>query len=298
MLRRKPLEVMPSAIVQMIIMGLLLGGWFAVLSYGLSIALGIIREINVAHGALVVLSAYLSYMSLSLWHMNPFLSLVWITPAMFALGWMLQRFMLSKARRVGSNDVVITTFAISIILANLLQIFFTSNTKSLILPYDLLSLSVANIKIPLIEVLDFVAGVTTYAVLTVIFKRTMIGKAMRALPVDEISAQLIGINPQTIYPVAMGLAMAVASVAGVFLGSMFPFTPDSGTTYLLLAFGVVVFGGLGNLLGTLIGGIILGELFVFAGYYIGAEYQTTITLLIIVAVLIMMPRGLFKGEVF
>ena len=283
---------------ELVAQGILLGGLYALISYGLSIALGIIREINVAHGSLLILAAYLGFAGYETLRLSPLLSLIWIVPFLFAIGWAIQKGILNKAIRVGLNDVVIVTFALSIIIENLLLAIFSYDTRSLAMPNGSLGLSLGPITVQFQLIMDFVAGIAMLILLNFIFKRTLTGKAMRALPADPLAAQLLGINPGYIYALTMGLAMSIVAVSGIFLGSTFVFMPSSGDTYILLAFGVVVLGGLGSLIGTLVGGLILGEVFVFTGYLLGASMQMTSTLIFLLIVLLALPMGLFKGEIF
>ncbi|MGC8555889.1 MAG: branched-chain amino acid ABC transporter permease [Conexivisphaera sp.] len=288
----------PVVAATLLVQGLLLGGLYALIGYGFSISLGIIREINVAHGDLAVLAAYMSLVVLEAWRTFPLMSLVVVVPAMFALGWLLQRALLNRALMGGPSHVVVITFALGIFLENLLLILFSYNDRTLATGYLLQGISLGQVRVPLVMVVDFAASLIVLAALQLILKFTALGKAMRAVPANEEAARLVGIRPTEIYAVAMGLAMAVNAVAGVLLGSTFIFYPSAGPDYMLIAFGAVILGGLGSIVGTLLGGLVMGEVFVVSGYAFGATYQTMVTLIVIFAIMILSPRGIMRGEVF
>ncbi len=288
----------PATLVALLLQGTFLGGLYALIGYGFSISLGIIREINVAHGDLMVLAAYLSLASLWALHIPPLATLLVTVPAMFAIGWALQRFLLNAALERGPSQVVVVTFALGIAVENLLLILFSYNNRTLAAGYLLQGVSLGVARLPLVMLVDFAASVAVLAILQLILGRTMLGRAMRAVPANEFAARLLGIRPARIYSVAMGIAMAVNAVAGALLGSTFIFYPSAGPDYLLIAFGTAVLGGLGSLLGTFLGGILIGEVFVFSGYLLGATYQMMVTLIVIFVVMVISPRGLLRGEVF
>ncbi|MGC8772728.1 MAG: branched-chain amino acid ABC transporter permease [Conexivisphaera sp.] len=288
----------PAAVATLLVQGMFLGGLYALAGYGFSISHGIIREINVAHGDLMILAAYISLAVLSTWRMFPLLSLLLTVPAMFIVGWLLQRSLLNRALRRGPSHVVVVTFALGIAIENLLLILFSYNNRTLATGYLLQGISLGAVRLPLVMAVDFAASVVVLAALQLIMGHTMLGRAMRAVPANEPAARIIGIRPESIYPLAMGLAMAVNAVAGVLLGSTFVFYPSVGPDYMLIAFGTVILGGLGSLLGTFIGGLVMGEVFVLSGYMFGATYQMMATLIAIFVIMVLSPRGILRGEIF
>jgi len=288
----------PAVAATLLVQGLFLGGLYALIGYGFSMSLGIIREINVAHGDLAILAAYMALAALDAWRLPPLLSLIWVVPAMFALGWLIQRLLLNRALRRGPSHVVVITFALGIALENLLLILFSYDDRSLATGYLLRGISLGPVRGQMVMPVDFAASVVALAALYAILKYTSIGRVMRAVPANEYAARIVGIRPGSVYSMAMGLAMAVNAVAGVLLGSTFVFYPSTGPDYMLIAFGTVILGGLGSLVGTFIGGVVIGEVFVLSGFVLGATYQMLVTLLVILAILVVSPRGILKGEVF
>ncbi len=288
----------PSTLLALLLQGALLGGLYALAGYGFSISLGIVREINVAHGDLMMLAAYMSLALLDAWGIQPLLGLAITVPAMFAVGWLLQRGLLNRALRRGPSHVVVVTFALGIAIENLLLMIFSYNDRTLASGFLLGGVALGPIRVQAVMLLDMAASLAVLAILELVMRFTMVGKAMRAVPANEYAARVLGITPERLYPIAMGMAMAVNAVAGALIGSTFIFYPSAGPDYLMIAFGAVILGGLGSLAGTLLGGLLMGEIFVFSGYLFGATYQMMVTLLAILVVMVVSPRGVLRGEVF
>jgi branched-chain amino acid transport system permease protein len=211
------------------------------------------------------------------------------------IGYGLQKFLIGRVLDMGLNQPVLVTFALSIIIQNLLLIVFTSDARTLATGYWLSSVGVDGLTLPLRYTLGFILAIATFLALYFFFQKTYVGKAMRAVPIDIEAAKIMGIRPDKIYNFAMGIALLVTGLAGVLLGMLFTFYPDSGPTYLLLAFGVVVLGGLGSLKGTVVGGLIIGETLILAGYFLGSYYQLMACYIVILAILVFRPQGIFRG---
>jgi len=279
--------------ISLILRGLLLGGLFALTGFGLSVAFGIMNVINVAHGDLAILAAYLSLVCMSLLKIDPFVSIVIVAPTLFAIGYFCQKFLINRVLPRGMNQPVLVTFALSIIIQNLLLLTFTSDARSLAPTYLLQSIRLGEIVLPLTFAISFLFALIMFVVLHLFFKKTYIGKAMRAVPIDSEAAEMVGIKPKAVYNFAMGIAMLTTALAGLLLGMIFTFYPDTGPTYLLIAFGVVIVGGLGSLKGTFVGGLILGESLILGGYFFGSYYQLIVCYLIIMVILLIRPQGIF-----
>jgi branched-chain amino acid transport system permease protein len=283
--------------INLILNGLLLGGLFALTAFGLSVLAGIMRVINIAHGDFAILAAYLSLTIMNSFGMDPFLSLVFVAPIMFAVGYFFQKFTINRVLAMGANQVVLVTFALSIVIQNLLLLIFTADARSLITPYLLTNIELFGLNPSPRYAVGFISALIVFGLIFIFFKKTYLGKAMRAVPFDPEAAKMIGIKSEVIYNYAAGLALLVVAIAGVLLGLAFTFYPDTGPMYVLLSFGVVVMGGLGSLKGTLIGGFILGEALVLGGFFFGSRFQLMFCYLVILAILYLRPRGLFGGKV-
>lgn len=276
-----------------LIMGILLGGLYALIALGLSLVFGVMKLINVAHGDLVVFAAYLAYAFLTYWGVDPIISLLFIGPLMFLLGMALQRYIFSKAYFESAEAPLIIAFGISLIIQNFHQVVWSPMSRGLTTSYSLSSLVFGDLYIPISYLLDFVAAVVVMMALHWFLTKTYAGRAIRAASQDAKAAMLMGINTQAIFCLAFALAMVTAAIAGVFLGLTFPFNPQSGVAFLIIAFGVVIIGGLGSMIGTFIGGVILGLSQTLGGYYLGSAAQMLVVYLMVLLILTIRPQGLF-----
>jgi branched-chain amino acid transport system permease protein len=276
-----------------IIMGILLGGLYALIALGLSLVFGVMKLINVAHGDLVVLSSYIAFGILTIWGIDPILSLVIIMPILFVLGLAIQKYLMSRAFRISMEAPLIIAFGISLILQNMTQIIWSPMSQGLTTSYSVSSFSFGGVIIPITYLFDFIAALVVMLLLQQFLRRTYLGKAVVAASQSERGAQLKGINTTRVRIFAFAIAMAIAAVAGVFLGLTFPFTPTSGVSFLIIAFGVIIIGGLGSMLGTFIGGLVLGLAQTLGGYFFGGAIQMLSAYLIVLIVLAVRPQGIF-----
>lgn len=276
-----------------IVMGILLGGLYALIAMGLSLVFGVMRLINVAHGDLVILGSYFAYAAMSRLGVDPILSLVVGMPLMFALGFGIQKFLLSRAFKISMEAPLIIAFGISIILQNIYQIVWSPLSRGLTTSYALKSFTLGELRVPLVYLLNFVFALAVMLLLREFLKRTYLGRAIDAASQDRRASQLMGINIERIYAFAFAIAMAIAALAGVFLGLTFPFTPTSGVSFLIIAFGVVVLGGLGSISGTFIGGIAFGLAQTLGGHFFGTTAQMLVAYVMVFIILTMRPQGMF-----
>ncbi|TET18413.1 MAG: branched-chain amino acid ABC transporter permease [Dehalococcoidia bacterium] len=276
-----------------LVMGVLLGGLYGLIALGLSLVFGVMRLINVAHGDLVILGTYFAYFAFTILGIDPILSLFIGMPLLFALGFAIQKYLMSRSFGISMEVPLIIAFGISLIIQNVNQIIWTPLSRGLTTSYALESFVVGGVRIPLAYLLDFIAALIVMLLLSQFLRRTYLGKAIVAASQDTRAAQLMGINTARIYALTFGIAMATAAVAGVFLGITFPFTPISGIAFLIIAFGVIIIGGLGSMLGTFIGGIVLGLAQTLGGYFLGAAAQMLIAYIIVLVVLAIRPQGIF-----
>lgn len=276
-----------------IMMGILLGGLYVLIALGLSLVFGVMKVINVAHGDWVILGSYFAYTAMTMLGIDPFLSLVMGIPLLFGIGFGVQRFLLNRAFAVSLDAALIVCFGISIIFQNFCQIIWTPFSRGLRPPYALESFTIGGLHVPLVYLLNFIAALAVMLLLREFLRRTYLGKAINAASQDRRAAQLMGINPARVYAFAFAIAMAIAAIAGVLLGLTFPFTPTSGVSFLILAFGVVIIGGLGSMMGTFIGGMILGLAQTLGGYFLGAVAQMLIAYILVFVVLAVRPQGIF-----
>lgn len=274
-------------------MGIMLGGLYALIALGLSLVFGVMKLINVAHGDLIIFATYLSYAFLTYLKLDPIISLVVIAPLMFFLGLMLYLYFFAKTSSEMPEAPLIIAFGISLILQNYHQILWSPMSRGLTTSYSLYSLVFKSIYIPLSYLLNFVVAIVIMLLLHIFLTRTYLGRAIRAASQDLKAAHLMGINTQKVFAFAFAIAMVIAAIAGIFLGLTFPFNPQSGVAFLIIAFGVVIIGGLGSMIGTFLGGVILGLAQTLGGYFLGSASQMLVVYLMVLLILAFKPQGFF-----
>jgi branched-chain amino acid transport system permease protein len=275
------------------VMGILLGGLYAVIALGLSLVFGVVKEINIAHGDLVILGSYFGYVAMTVLGIDPILSLVIGIPILFGIGFAIQKYLLNQAFKISMDATLIIAFGISIILQNAYQLIWTPFPHGLTTPYTFESLSAGPIHVPLVYLLDFVVAILVMLFIHQFLKRTYLGRAIRAAAQDRKTAHLMGINTDRVYAYTFAISTAFAAIAGIFLGLTFPFTPVSGMSYLIIALGVVVLGGLGSIVGTFVGGIAFGLAQTLGGHFFGVAAQMLVAYVMVLVVLAVIPRGIF-----
>lgn len=282
---------------QVVLNGILLGGLYAVVGIGMAMIFGIVRLTNLAHGELMVIASYLSLVLITSTGINPLLSLIIVVPLMFFIGFAVQYYLLNRVGGKGPEPALIITFGLSIIIQNALLLIFTPDARTLASGLTTLNIRITKmLSISVIYLLDFVLGVVIILALGQFLSRTYLGRAIRAASDDEPVARLMGISTKHIYGYAMGIAMITAAVAGILVGMTFTVYPHTGMQYLITAFGVVVIGGLGSMLGTLVGGIILGLAQLLGAQFLGIGFQLLSGYIVLLVVLVLRPQGIFtKG---
>ena len=276
-----------------LVMGVLLGGLYAVIALGLSLVFGVVKEINIAHGDLVILGSYFGYVAMTVIGIDPILSLVIGMPVLFGIGFVIQKYLLNRAFKISMDATLIIAFGISIILQNVYQLLWTPLARGLTTSYTLTGLSAGPIHVPLIYLLDFGAAIIVMVLLREFLMRTYLGKAIRAAAQDRKAAHLMGINTDQVYAYTFGISMVLAAIAGIFLGLTFSFTPVSGMSFLIIALGIVVLGGMGSIVGTFVGGIAFGLAQTVGGYFFGLAAQMLVAYIMVLVVLALIPRGIF-----
>ena len=276
-----------------IVMGILLGGLYTVIALGLSLIFGVVKEINIAHGDLVIFGSYFGYVAMTVIGIDPILSLIICIPLFFGIGFAIQKYLLNRAFRISMDATLIISFGISIILQNTFQLIWSPLSRGLTTSYSLESLSAGPIRVSLVYLLNLIVAIVVMFFLREFLRRTYLGKAIRAAAQDRKAAQLMGINTDRVYAFTFGIATALAAVAGVFLGLTFPFTPVSGMPFLIIALGVVVLGGLGSIVGTFVAGMAFGLAQTLGGYFFGVAAQMLVAYTMVLVVLAVIPRGIF-----
>lgn len=279
--------------VDTIVQGILLGGLYALFAAGLSLVFGIMRLVNLAHGDLIVLAAYIILILMSALGLHPFVAVLIAAPLMFCIGWLLQTYVLN---RVLGDDILpplLVTFGLSVVIQNALLETFTADSQKLTAgEIEAASVSLGTVTVGVMPLLTLASAVIVVFALNQIFYRTAIGRAFRATSDDAATAGLMGIRPSRVFAIATGLAMVVVTIAALYLGTRANFDPTIGPARLLYAFEAVIIGGLGSLWGTLAGGIVIGVSQAI-GATINPEWQILSGHIAFVVILLVRPRGLF-----
>ncbi len=277
-----------------IVQGVLTGGLYAMFAAGLSLIFGVMRLVNIAHGDFIVLAAYLALVVTQTIGLDPLASLIVVVPMMAAIGYLLQRGLLNRTLGDDLLPPLLVTFGLSVIIQNALLLRFTADSRRL----QAGALEVASwdigqgISIGVLPLVQFVAAVVVIGGLQALFYRTPFGRAFRATSDDPSVAQLMGLDNRHVFALAMALSLAVVAIAGVLLAVRANFDPSIGPARLIFGFEAVIIGGLGNLWGTLAGGVVLG-----VAQAIGAKldpgWQLLAGHLAFLLVLAVRPEGLF-----
>ncbi|MGB6541332.1 MAG: branched-chain amino acid ABC transporter permease [Xanthobacteraceae bacterium] len=283
--------------IDTLLQGVLLGGLYSLYATGLSVIFGIMRLVNLAHGDLIVLGAFLM-LAASAAGVPIVLALVIVVPLMFLAGYALQSVLLNRALGRNILPPLLITFGLSIIVQNgLLETFSADSRRLHVGALESASLPLGGgIAVGLMPLLGLATAIAVIVLLNGVFYRTALGRAFRATSDDVEIAQLMGIDNKSIYALTMGIALAVCAVAGLFLGARANFDPSTGPARLLYAFEAVIIGGLGSLWGTLAGGIVVGVAQTI-GAHINPEWQLLSGHIAFLIVLVIRPRGFFPRAV-
>jgi len=285
-------EVVGSSVAS----GFLLGGILALTALGLSIVLGVMRLVNLAHGELLVGGAYAGLFLLQLTGIDPLLGLVLVGAFIALLSVPVYHFLLAPLAGTGAEAPMMTTFGISIILQNVFILAFSADTRSIERDYATAALTIGPVTVAWIYLIGFLISVVVIVLVHLLVSRTGFGRDLRASATDAGAAAAVGVDVRRVHLLTFALGAACAAIGGTLIGITFSFTPTIGAGYLLTDFAIVVLGGLGNIFGTLVGGITLGVLESFGAVVLGDGYRELIGLLVFLIALALRPQGLLAGS--
>jgi branched-chain amino acid transport system permease protein len=282
-------------LVSAVLDGILLGGLYALFGAGLSLIFGVMRLVNIAHGDLIVLSAFIARVLTAHLGVHPLVSLVLVVPLMTLLGYGLQRGVFNRTLGDDILPPLLASFGVSVFLQNaLLQIFSADSQRLHAGNLETLRVDLpGGMAVGVLPCLMFFVAVFVICGLQLLLYRTQLGRAFRSISDDQETAQLMGINNAHLFGLAMALSLAIVSIAGVFLGIRTNFDPSIGPTRLIFAFEAIIIGGLGNLWGTLVGGVILGVAQTL-GARINPGYQILAGHIVFLTILTLRPQGFFQ----
>ncbi|MGI8492025.1 MAG: branched-chain amino acid ABC transporter permease [Acidimicrobiales bacterium] len=273
--------------------GLLIGGFYAVVALGLSLVFGVLRLINLAHGELLVAGAYLAYVLGTEFGLSPFLSLPIVVVVVGALAYLLQRYLLTGLLVKRPEGAMVATFGIALLAQGLYAQFFTSEPRSLSSGLSTSGFTLFGVQVRTIYLVAFVIGALLCLLTHVALTRTRLGAVVRASAADPATAGLMGIDTSRVYAATFAVGAVIAAIGGVLVGVTFSVTPTTGTQYLIVGIAVVVLGGVGNVLGTFLGALLLGLVQTLAAAQFGGGYRDLTVYLLFFIVLALRPQGLF-----
>jgi branched-chain amino acid transport system permease protein len=289
---------MDTIFLQAVINGLLLGGVYAVYSAGFSLIFGVMGVVNLAHGELIMLGAFTSYWMFQILHIDPYVSAPFSAAILFGVGYVIQKYIINRVIDLPHIMSYILTFGIHLILANVAVQIWTHDFRSITTSYSGANLAVLGLNIPYARLVTFFLALIVIAALWAFMSRTETGRAIRATSMDKDVARLMGVNIREIYAITFGVGAAVTGLAGASISPFVIIFPEMGLEYTIIAFCVVVLGGMGYLPGALWGGFILGVLQSLAATYLSAGISVAITFMILFFMLVFRPTGIVgKGMV-
>ena len=284
--------------LQSLINGILLGGIFASYSAGFSLIFGVMGVINLFHGEMVMLGAFLTYWLFTLFHIDPFLTLPLSFCSLFALGYLVQRYVIQRVVEAPPMISYILTFGIHLIIAYSALWVWTADFRTVTTSYSGLNASVGGVIIPYARLATFTLALIVVAGLYLLLKKTEAGRAIQAAAQDKEMARLMGVNITRTYAITFGVGAAVTGVAGSLISTYFIIFPQMGLSYTIIAFCVVVLGGLGYIPGAFWGGLILGIVQSLTATYLNAGLSGALTFILLFIILVIRPAGIAgKGMV-
>ena len=280
--------------------GLTTGAVYALIALGLTLIYGVLHIINFAHGAALMMALYAVYFLKERLGIDPYLALPLVVPGMFVFGYGLQRLVINRASHGKDENILLVTLGLSIIMENLALLFFKSDTRTIDTAYTLttvpINIGFAQAMIALPKLVAFAGALVVSALLFWVVGKTDLGRAIRAVSKEKHGAKLMGINVDHIYALSFGMGLACVGAAACFLLPAYYVNPQVGGGFVLVAFTVVVLGGMGSFVGALVGGLLLGVVESLGGLYFGDSLGQIGIFGIFIAVLLFRPQGLFGAR--
>jgi branched-chain amino acid transport system permease protein len=280
--------------------GLTTGAVYALIALGLTLIYGVLHIINFAHGASLMMALYGVYALKERWGVDPYVALPFMVPAMFVLGYGMQRLIINRASHGKDENILLVTLGLSIVMENLALLLFKSDTRTIDTAYTLSTVAMGpeavQVMVSLPKLVAFAGALVVSALLIVILQRTDLGRAIRAVAKEKQGARLMGIDVEHVYAMCFGLGLACLGAAACFLLPAYYVNPQVGNGFVLVAFTVVVLGGMGSFAGALLGGLLIGVVESFGGLFLGESLGQVGIFVIFIAVLLLRPQGLFGAK--
>jgi branched-chain amino acid transport system permease protein len=285
----------PVILIPAILNGLMTGAVYALVALGLTLIYGVLHIINFAHGALLTAAMFAAFFANRWLGLDPYAAAFLITPLFFVLGYALQRFVIGPAAHGEDRNILLVTLGLAVVIENALLFAFRADTRTLDLPYGFDTIAVGPAFLAVPRVIAFVAVIAVALALWLVMRFTDTGRAIRAVAKEKLGAELVGIDVAHVYAVTFGLGTACLAVAACLLIPSYYVNPSAGNAFVLIAFTIVVLGGMGSVAGALIGGLFVGVVESLSGLWLGESLGQIGIFVMFILVLLLRPSGLF-GE--
>lgn len=276
--------------------GLLLGGIYTLVASGLTLIYGVLHIINFAHGSMLMLAMFGVFYLLTLLGIDPYLSIFIMVPAMFLLGYLLYKGLIGRLSSGKDENILLVTLGLSILIENLALMFFKGDSRTILVSYSDTMVEVGPAFVPLPKLISFAVAMALCAALGLFMQRTDTGRAIRAVAKERVGARLVGIDVDRIFAISYGIGLATLGAAACLMMPIFYVSPTVGHVFVLVAFTVVVLGGMGSFLGAVAGGLIIGLTESFGGLFLGESMGQIGISLIFILILLLRPSGLFGAK--
>jgi branched-chain amino acid transport system permease protein len=282
--------------IQTLILGLLVGGVYALLASGLTLIFGVMNVVNIAHGAFLILAAFLTYSIWSATGLDPLLAIAFTTPAMFVFGWLLYNASIRPIRTAPVAISVLLTFGLALVLEGLMGVIWGNTSHSVRPPYFNDSFELGSLFIPKAQVFGGAVALVVLTALYLVLTRTWLGRAIRASAVNPQGAELVGVNVASVSALTFAVGVASAGAGGSIVSVLYPFLPGSHYQWIARLLGIIVLGGMGSLPGAFFGALLLGVAEAMTVTYVSPAWATAVPYLLVFVVLLLRPQGLLGSR--
>jgi branched-chain amino acid transport system permease protein len=284
-------------LAQAVSTGLMNGAIYALVAMGLTLIFGVLHIINFAHGSLLMIAMYAVFFAVTLLGVDPYVTIPFMIILMYGVGYGLQRFVIGNAGQGRDTNILLITLGTALVLDNLALYLWAADTRQLQLDYMMNVVDVGFALIPVTRIIAFFAACVLFVVMWFLIERTDFGRAMRAVAKQPHGARVVGINVEHVYAQTMGVGTACLGAAAALLLPIFYVNPHIGGVFVLLAFTIVVLGSMGNMMGALVGGLLVGLVESLGGFYFGERIGQVGIFVMFILVLTFRPQGLFSSRV-
>ena len=285
-----------TELLQTVILGLLVGGVYALLASGLTLIFGVMNVINVAHGAFLILAAFITWTIWDATGLDPLVSIVFTTPLMFGFGWLLYNTTIRPIRKAPPSSSVLLTFALALVIEGILGLVWGNTSHAARAPYFDDSFDIGQIFLPKAQLYGCLVAVGVLAGLYAFLNKTWTGRAIRASAVNPQGAELVGVNVAAVAALTFAVGVAVTGAGGSIVSVLYPFLPGSHYIWISRLLGIIVLGGMGSLPGAILGALLIGVGETMTTTYIGPEWATAVPFVVIFIVLLLRPQGLMGAR--